>query len=222
MYLLDVEAFSKNERPSFESWLCFNDRIVTSVWSEFRDAFPERSDEDFCRSYYVCRAIYNNHRSRSARLKKKIEKWNNIGHLYFVTLTFSDAALVRTSYESRRKAVQRFFCDLDVLYCANIDFGGRNGREHYHAVLCTSEVFPGSLVKCQNIMFLRSPLFEFWERNYGYYNLQPVSLNPETCDSCRIAKYISKLTNHALKNTATGFRFLCNRKIPTWAKKKGV
>lgn len=221
LYLEDLELYTEECHPSFEFWCeCFEDR-VNECWEEFRDLNERRFGETFGRAFHVCRAIYNNHKARSNRLRHKIEKWNNIGSLYFITLTFSPEALERSSADSRRTAVRRFLSDFGILFCANIDYGDKNEREHYHAIICTPEDLPGSWVKDKGVLFLKSFLFEPWAQTYGFYNIQRVSLSEEKCDAKRISKYISKLTNHALKKSTTGARFVCNRKIPSWAKERG-
>lgn len=223
LYLEDVKSFPEAQALSFESWSTLPDQfdVVRECWGEFFDLYSTGLGEGFSRAFHVCRAIYNNHKSRSSRLRKKIEKWNTIGSLYFLTLTFSPDALERSSEDSRRQAVRRYLSDLGLLFCANVDFGDQNQREHYHAVICSPEDLPGSWVKDKGQLFLSSPFFEAWASGYGFYNLQRILLDPETCDSKRISKYISKLTNHALKKSATGSRFICNRKIPSWAKERG-
>lgn len=224
LYLEDVKSFPEASKLSFESWSTLPDAVdvVRECWSEFRELFSGRPGESFERAFHVCRAIYNNHKSRSARLRHKIEKWNSIGSLYFLTLTFSPEAMERSSDDSRRQAVRRYLSDLGILFCANVDYGDQNEREHYHAVICSPEDLPGSWKKDKGQMFLVSPFFESWAQSYGYYNLQRIRLDPETCDSRRISKYISKLTNHALKKSASGSRFVCNRKFPSWAKERGL
>ena len=89
--------------------------------------------------------------------------------------------------ETRRRYVRHFLDDYGA-YVANIDFGAKNGREHYHAILqCSS-------VDCS-----------LWR--YGNLDFKRV-LTP---NSQAISKYISKLTNHALKETTKGFNIIYSR-----------
>lgn len=86
-----------------------------------------------------------------------------------------------TSEETRRKYVRRFLKENCICYVANKDFGARNGREHYHAVV-----------------LLKSKInYSKW--NYGSINGQKIRLNGTS--DVRLSKYIAKLTNHAIKET---------------------
>ena len=96
----------------------------------------------------------------------------------FITLTFNDASLNNLSYSTRRKRVREFLKSQCALYVANIDFGKKNGREHYHAVV-SNRVDPS-----------------LWA--YGSCNAIKIT----RYNSKALAKYVNKLTNHALKDTA--------------------
>lgn len=99
----------------------------------------------------------------------------------FLTLTFTDKCLNSTSPETRRKYVRRFLKENSVRYVANKDFGATNGREHYHAVV---------LVKGK---------LNYSKWRYGCLNGQKIRLNGTS--NTKLAKYVSKLTNHAIKET---------------------
>lgn len=98
----------------------------------------------------------------------------------FVTLTFTDEVLASTSAETRRRYVQRYLKSQAQgrKYVANIDFGKENHREHYHAVV------EGRLDPLQ------------W--SYGALNVKQVR---KTSKPAALAKYVAKLSNHAIKET---------------------
>lgn len=130
-----------------------------------------------------------NHASfeRSLRLRKRIKKILEASqspeyNAIFLTLTFTDKTLNSTSDETRRKYVRRFLKENCISYVANKDFGARNGREHYHAAV----LLKGKLN------------YSKWK--YGSLNGQKIRLNGMS-DDVRLAKYIAKLTNHAIKKT---------------------
>ena len=85
--------------------------------------------------------VLDAHYQRTCRLKNKIEAyttfWARIkyGDCVFLTLTFNDKTLATTSAETRRRYVARFLSNQCPNYVANIDYGGKRGREHYHAVI---------------------------------------------------------------------------------------
>lgn len=79
---------------------------------------------------------------------------------------------------------------LNVPYVANIDFGKKNGREHYHAVVASGKVN-----------------YKLWD--YGALNGEVIRNNVKVDEdgsisiesAQKIARYIAKLTNHAIKQT---------------------
>ena len=118
----------------------------------------------------------------------------NSGKCLFLTLTFTDKVLDSTSPETRRRYVSYYLKQFGVPYIANIDFGTadayiddngneRQGtkREHYHAVIQTDKI----------------DLSE-WHK-YGAIKLEKIRASQN--DNIRLAKYVSKLTNHAIKET---------------------
>ena len=145
------------------------------------------------REYYETAERLNKAKyERVKRLKKRITKMLAYDCL-FLTLTFSDQKidLESTKQETRRKYVQRFLNDLRVNYVANIDFGEKNGREHYHALVCKSKIDPS-----------------LW--SYGALNIKRVITSDQDTNK-RLAKYIAKLTNHAIKESVGNTRILYSR-----------
>ena len=128
---------------------------------------------------------------RDKRAEEHIENMLWFGPCVFVTLTFRDDVLNVTTKETRRKYVTRYLKHQSEYYIANIDYGEKNGREHYHAVVSADMVD----VKA-------------WP--YGAMKAQKVSDGEN--DAVRIGKYISKLTNHAIKATTKSSRIIYSRK----------
>ena len=110
----------------------------------------------------------------------------------FLTFTFTDETIDKTSYDTRRKYVQRFLKDHSDYYIANIDFGEDNGREHYHAII-VGEVD-----------------YSEWHK---YGAIKGLRVHNSVDDAKRLAKYVSKLTNHAIKKTTGGHRVIYSRKL---------
>lgn len=129
---------------------------------------------------------------RSKRLKDRITDMLTKGHCIFATFNFNDDVLNNTTQDTRRQYVRRYLKGFNCLYVANIDFGSdkeyidRHGntrkgtsREHYHALICIDKL----------------PMN--WQ--YGFQYLEHVRLSSKT--DVKLSKYISKLTNHAIKET---------------------
>jgi len=105
------------------------------------------------------------------------------GQCLFLTLTFNDDTLQRTTQKERRTAVSRYLKQFNCRYVANIDFGKENGREHYHAV-----------INCGSVCF------DSW-RKFGNINAERIRNKDLKADKTKLAKYICKLSNHAIKET---------------------
>ena len=127
---------------------------------------------------------------RTARLKERIREAVESGSAWFITITFNPETLSKTNEKTRRVYVSRWLKSLTPFYVANIDYGLKNEREHYHAVITSDKRPPKS-----------------W--SYGFVDILKVKTT-ET-DTKRISKYISKLTNHAIKNTTKSKRIIYSR-----------
>ena len=126
-------------------------------------------------------SIQLSYRKKALRIKTYLNAWLEKGSVIFGTLTFTDDVLNNTSSKTRKRYVERYLKNADVAYIANVDYGAKNDREHYHFIIAT-----GNKNKLEN-----------WQ--YGFFNLKLVG-NSES-DSIKVSKYVSKLTNHAIKNT---------------------
>lgn len=138
----------------------------------------------------ACDKIYNSFRKRQARLKKRIANMITNNNCLFLTLTFTDSVLDTTSFYSRKMYVLRFLNNLNCAFVGNVDYGSENGREHYHCVVAIDNV------SCND-----------WP--YGAINFKRI-INK---NSLALAKYVAKLTNHALKETTNNSRIIYSRKF---------
>lgn len=119
--------------------------------------------------------------ARNTRLSHRIRDFVCMGNSIFLTLTFRDDVLEKTNEETRRRYVTRYLKSECKYYIANIDYGSLHDREHYHAV-CVPWCFRLDLGA--------------WKYGYAYAS----NIRAES-DSLRIAKYCTKLCNHAVKQT---------------------
>ena len=127
-------------------------------------------------------SMNNNRYKRVQYLRAKVTDIVLNGKAIFLTLTFTDDVLASTSVETRRKYVRRFLKEQCSQYCANIDFGSKNGREHYHAIISA----------------LNSSV-DLFKWQYGAINAQRIRTTENDCK--KTCKYIAKLTCHAIKET---------------------
>lgn len=155
--------------------------VVLPVSSKLDDLYVDCCLCGLKSEYEECLKINKAYYERLKRLKDRVKGILTSGPSLFLTLTFTDDALERTSAEFRRIAVQRYLKQYNCKYVGNIDFGSKNHREHYHA-----------LIGCGRVDN------ESWK--YGNIDFEKVRLR-NYCDSLRLSKYINKLSNHAIKET---------------------
>lgn len=128
---------------------------------------------------------------RVSRLKRRIESICS-ERAYFLTLTFTDDVLATTNEKTRREYVKRYLSSISSNYVANIDYGKLHEREHYH-----------SCIQCEHIDH------KLWI--YGNLDFKLITSNDDSF--LLLSKYVSKLTNHAIKET-------CKRKAIIYSRKK--
>jgi len=124
-----------------------------------------------------------------ARARDHIRDLVLSGNAVFITLTFRDDVLQKTSPRTRRKYVARYLSSQCSKYVANIDYSPKKEREHYHAVVDN---------RCDRNMW-----------HYGFVWTEIVRTQDFNCN--RVAKYVAKLTSHAFKVSST--RLLYSRSI---------
>lgn len=147
------------------------------------------ADEDFMYCfgegvYKECKRFCNSRRARAKRCKETIKNIVMDGYAYFVTLTFNDETLKKTTFKTRRTLVSRALREVSEQYLANVDFGAQNGREHYHAIVCAP----------------RKPKFESWLKSKrGFVQVKKIGSTESSLES--VSRYVTKLSNHALKGS---------------------
>lgn len=197
-------------------------------WKFIEDGTIIKSDFDYDTAYNLRCFLLENRRSeyleaerivnarykRVSRLRKFIENLLRTSDtVVFVTLTFTDDILNNTSADTRRQAVRRFLSAFSSNYVANKDFGAKNGREHYHAVIdCELDL---SLWSRYGFIFTEFVNAKNINKSIPKrYKDLPIDTAREFMrldDEKRLSKYIAKLTNHAIKETASGSRIIYGR-----------
>ena len=127
---------------------------------------------------------------RKQRIQSKIERLVLDGHSAFITLTFSDTVLNLTNEKTRRIYVARWCKENSDFYVANIDYGDLRHREHFHAVL-------------------RVGKYSNWK--YGFMSKKKGG--SKSRDLTKMSKYVSKLTNHAIKRSGQLKRIIYSKNI---------
>lgn len=193
---LDLENFCPN-RIQLDYARSYQTEIAEAFKSVFvNDDFTKLDklfDETFLTpelAFFVNQTLLTNRWKRVKRLRIRTEQMILSQHAVFVTLTFRDDVFDTTSVETRRRYVARFLKQSCDTYVANIDFGEKNGREHYHAIVDKKI----------------NPL----EWKYGSCNVERV--RPCKNDSVAVSKYLTKLTSHAIKeSTGHAYRLIYSK-----------
>lgn len=146
------------------------------------EALKETYGKDIAR---VTKNMNDGKRKRFKRCRTRVEEMVLEGNAWFVTLTFSDKTLNSTSHNTRRQYVRRNLQKHFEIYVANVDYGSKNEREHYHA-----------LIRCEHDP--TNEIKAFWDK-YGFSKVQHVGTTED--DAKKTIKYVVKLTRHALKET---------------------
>lgn len=137
-----------------------------------------------------CRKINNSNYHRVKRLTDRITEYLQMGVCVWLTLTFNESALSNTNNKQRRRYVREYLKSQSDYYVANIDYGKTTEREHYHALLVCNRVDMSK-----------------WTHGFAY--TERIKNHVKT--SVKLAKYVSKLTNHAVKETTKRCCYLYSR-----------
>lgn len=122
---------------------------------------------------------------RQLRLKRRIEDMLSAGDCLFLTLTFKDSVFETTNEDTRRQYIRKFLKKFNTRYVANKDYGEKNGREHYHAVIQIDKINA-----------------KLWR--YGSLNFEKIV----NANAKALSKYVAKLKNHAIKETTRNDRII--------------
>lgn len=141
-------------------------------------------------------SINNSHWKKVQRVEDKITPMVETGRCCFLTMTFNDACLASTKNDIRRKYITRFLKETCLDYVANIDYGDKKEREHYHA----NAVFRNEFYKSNGELDFSKIVKVYGE--YTHNSVVKIKLVPNNeLDAKRTSKYICKFVNHAMKAT---------------------
>lgn len=173
------------------TYLNAKEGIITDykVEEEYFALLNEYDYKDIHEARKINKATY----SRVKRLKEKIESYLKNGCCIWCTLTFRDDVLASTNSYTRKQYVRRFLKQYSDYYIANIDYGEEHEREHYHAIIICDHMKKGS-----------------W--SFGFDKYKKVRATQKT-SPVKLSKYISKLTNHAIKESTHACYIIYSRNV---------
>lgn len=144
--------------------------------NQLLEYYMEHCPNDLLEAKKINHATYERVKRLKNRIAKLLEK-----PCLFLTLTFTNESLSNTSAITRRRYVTRYLNNFNTEFVGNKDFGKKNGREHYHAVIQAEKID-----------------YSLWQ--HGAIKGLRVRLDKNSTKE-RLSKYIAKLTNHAIKET---------------------
>ena len=144
--------------------------------NQLLEYYMEHCPNDLLEAKKINHATYERVKRLKNRIAKLLEK-----PCLFLTLTFTNESLSNTSVITRRRYVTRYLNNFNTEFVGNKDFGKKNGREHYHAVIQAEKID-----------------YSLWQ--YGAIKGLRIRLDKNSTKE-RLSKYIAKLTNHAIKET---------------------
>lgn len=138
--------------------------------------------------------------NKVSRIKSHlVYMWHRKRHLYFLTFTFNDKYINkcdRTKKDLIKNAIKKY--DDSCFYILNVDYGSKNGRQHFHCILATD---------------LDSNLDLFMRDDNNYPCFVDVREVREDFTSLKcLPKYINKLSNHCIKDSTKSSRIFFNFK----------
>lgn len=160
----------------------------TGVLEAIRSTYGE---EVYTMAKNVSRSTYERYKRVFAKTSQMVLS----GKAVFLTLTFTDEVLFKTSPETRRRYVSRALKAISEVYVANVDYGLKKMREHYHAIV----LFDGDGFK------------ETFQWPYGFFDAERVRTSEG--DSKATSKYITKLSRHSMKDTGRAVRLIYSKRV---------
>lgn len=164
-----------------QKWTWFKSKAINFGEAlEYQEPEPIRYKfaKKFPLEYKECNRLYDSNHKRKIRLNSRVKKILDNGQCYFLTFTFDNNSMNNTSYETKRKYLTRWLKANTMLYVANEDYGSKNHRLHFHAIV-RSDYIDATTWQC------------------GALNYEII----HTPNEKKLASYIAKLANHTIKAT---------------------
>lgn len=174
-------------------------------------AFPNLTEKDV----EMCSQLFENMKRRRSTLAERLYYWTiqrKGVEVYFFTFTFSNKTLETTTFEYRKDKIRRILKAICLDYVLNVDHGSTTEREHYHGFLVLEEgKYPRKPIKTtgndgKKVLIWRTEALK--EYDMGSYSLQ--EMKPKNKDIKKVASYIDKVTNHALKLSSGSLSYMSN------------
>jgi hypothetical protein len=178
------EEQNKLSKSMFLNHQTFSIEDSIQLKHDFNDIYGDNA-------WDICHGLNLSKYKKSKRIREKTKSIIQDDMAFFITITFRDEVLEKTSEKTRRVYVSRWLKSQSDTYVANIDYGAQKGREHYHAI-----------IKAKSIK-------KTWQ--YGFIDLKKIT--PIWQSTKNLPLYLAKLSHHAIKLTTQNKRIIYSRKI---------
>lgn len=152
-------------------------------------------------------------RKRQRTIKKIYEIIKNKDAI-FLTLSFNDATMKSTNAETRKRYIKNYLRNETALYIANIDYGAKNKREHYHAIIKASTLKYDYLERYYNDYSLINKYVNLDTYKYGNIKADFIGVAYGFKNDESIRKTATDLYNHSIKETTENNKLIYSRKEP--------
>lgn len=151
--------------------------------------------------------IYNN-------LYERVLSWLKAYKVLFLTLTFDNKHLEKTTEKTRERYIKEFLNQNSALYMLNKDYGSKKGREHYHALVIVNTFDKN---RCKKD-YLKPYYAKINGNNYKYGKIDFMDCYKKRIYYKQSFETQAKwLTDHMLKDTNKKSRIIESRKEPSRA-----
>lgn len=130
------------------------------------------------------------------RYKRRVESMLKTDkyRCYFLTFTFTEKTLEKTTQKTRLRAIKTFLNGQASDYVLNIDYGKKNNREHYHAIILS-----------------RYKTLVLSAYKYGFIEYDKLHDTLNKIYTERNYPTAERLTNHAFKETTRESKIIYSR-----------
>lgn len=123
--------------------------------------------------------LNRSYKDKIRRLRQRLSFMLENGNCIFLTLTFTDF-YITLPFEQLRRYIRQYLNSLNCHYICNADWGEKNGRLHFHAIVMLDNI-------------------EHSSYKYGAINFKRIYNCEES--SRRLAHYLVKLSQHCVKDS---------------------
>lgn len=128
----------------------------------------------------------------------------------FLTMTFNDETLKNTNQETRKRYIKEYLKSESALYIANIDYGTKHEREHYHAIVKAT-----LLIYVERAYQNIKDLIDLKAYKYGQIKAEKIGNKYGFKNDKDIKKTAKYLYEHSIKETTKNNKLIVSRKEPT-------